>query len=69
MQDRKTPEILNSDWYASHAQVGAELGISRQGAALVERRALEKLRKGLARRGFGPEVMIEALRHLDQARW
>jgi hypothetical protein len=69
MQDRKPGQVINGHWDVTHEEVGAALGISRQGAALAERRALEKLRKGLARKGYGPEVVIEALRHLDQARW
>ena len=69
MQDRRPGQVINGSWDVTHEEVGEALGISRQGAALVERKALEKLRKGLARRGYGPEAVVEVLHHLDQARW
>ena len=69
VQDRRLGQVINGSGDVTHEQVGLALGIIRQGAALAERRALEKLRKGLARKGFPAADVIEVLRHLDQARW
>jgi DNA-directed RNA polymerase sigma subunit (sigma70/sigma32) len=69
VQDRKQPEVINTDWHATHAEVGEVLGISRQAAQQLERRALDKLRQGLSRRGYPAADVIEALSHLDGARW
>ena len=69
VSDRKPPEVLNTDWHATHAQVGEVLGISRQAAQQLERKALTKLRQGLSRRGYPAADIREALRHLDGTRW
>ena len=69
VQARKPPEVLNSMFEVTHAQVGEALGISRQAAQQLERRALDKLRQGLSRRGYPADDIREALRHLDGARW
>jgi len=69
VQARKPTEVLNTDWHVTHAQVGEALGISRQAAQQLERKALAKLRQGLSRRGYPSADLVEALRHLDGARW
>ena len=69
VSDRKVPEVSNSDWHATHAEVGEALGISRQAAQQLERRALDKLQRGLSRRGYPAADLVEALRHLDGTRW
>ena len=69
VQARKPPEVLNSMFEVTHAQVGEVLGISRQAAQQLERKALAKLRQGLSRRGYPSADLVEALRHLDGARW
>ena len=69
MQDRKPTEVINSMFEVTHAQVGEALGISRQAAQQLERRALDKLRQGLSRRGYPAADLREALRHLDDSRW
>ena len=69
VRERKPTEVINSDWHATHAEVGEALGISRQAAQQLERRALDKLQRGLSRRGYPAADVIEALRHLDGARW
>ena len=62
-------QVLTPMFEVTHAQVGEALGISRQAAQQLERRALDKLRQGLSRRGYPAADIKEALRHLDGARW
>ena len=69
VSDRKPPEVINAMFEVTHAQVGEALGISRQAAQQLERKALHKLQRGLERRGYPADDIREALRHLDGARW
>ena len=48
----ETERVKQYDALCSTDDVARELGISREGARLIEMRALEKLRKGLAIRGY-----------------
>ena len=50
-------------------QVAQEIGVTRQGVQVIERRALAKLRNGLIQRGYSAEVMRDVLRELDGNRW
>jgi transcriptional regulator len=45
-----------------HREIAAELGVSRQFVAVLERRALRKCRRALARRGIGLRDFFDAMR-------
>ena len=69
MRDRKTPEIINGGFDCSYADLGVELGVSRQRAQQIERALLQKVERALDRRGLDRSSAIDVLRYLDQARW